>query len=397
MPEPRRVEATIGVPTPRGAALRDQGTEGSGTLTPPPPSPAPPSPTPGAATLPSPAPSELAPAGPSPAPSAAAAASSAALQAAAGDPAGRFQLAPAPHVWQKWNNCGPSALVMALAPLGRSLDQLAVAAALKPDREDTNVTPEELAAFARAQGFEALVRLGGDRDLARALVQAGAPVIAEHWIDVEGRGEMGHYRVVVGYDNAEGVLIVNDSYYGAGRRIPFADFEAMGQPFLGAYVVVYTPETAPLVQAILGPDMDEQANARRMLAAEEARAAAEPANAWAWYALGEVRARLGDHPGAVAAFDRAIAIGLPFRAFWYQFGYYRALIETGAHERALQHADATIETMKGENLEESHYWRGVALERLGRPDEARASFARALDFNPLFAAAQAALEGGGSP
>jgi tetratricopeptide (TPR) repeat protein len=295
------------------------------------------------------------------------------------------------HTWQKWNNCGPSTVLMALSAFGLTLDQLDVAAQIKPDREDTNVSPDELAAFARVQGLEAIVRLNGDRHVARALLRSGVPVLAEQWIDVEGRGQMGHYRLITGFDDSAGEFVVHDSYYGPSRRHAFDDLERMWRPFLGTYVVVYRAAQEPAVRAAIGADWDDDAMRSRALERAQAWSVSDANEAWAWFALGEARAGLGDFGGSVAAFDRAIAIGLPFRAFWYQFGYYRALVETGAYERAVAHADMTLETMGGENLEESHYWRGVALARMGRMEEARASLERALEFNPLFEPARAAL------
>jgi tetratricopeptide (TPR) repeat protein len=299
------------------------------------------------------------------------------------------------HVWQKWNNCGPSAVLMAMSAHGLRLGQAEVAAEIKPDREDTNVTPEELADYARRYGLTARARLGGDRDIARALVRAGVPVVAEQWIDVEGRGEMGHYRVVVGFDDDAGVFIAQDSYYGPRRRFSYEEFERMWQPFLGAYVVSYLPEQEQAVVAAVGGDWDDGAMWSRALAVAAGQAEAAPGDAWSWFALGEARTATGDHAGAVDAFDRAREIGLPYRAFWYQFGYYRSLVETGAFERVVAHADQTVATMGGENLEESHYWRGVALTRLGRGAEAADSFQTALRYNPRYAPALEAL--GGSP
>jgi hypothetical protein len=305
----------------------------------------------------------------------------------------QVQLKGVLHVWQKWNNCGPSAVLMALSAFGIVRDQLGVAADLKPDREDTNVTPDELAAYARRQGVETHVGYAGNRDIARALLRVGVPVIVEQWIDVRGRGEMGHYRVLIGYDDRESAFIVQDSYYGANRHYAYDEFEQMWRPFGGVYIVLYVPQQAAGVQAAIGGDWDEGTMWRRSLAEHEAWVTTDPGSAWAWLTLGEVRSRLGDHAGAVVAIDRAIAIGLPWRTFWYQFGYYRSLIALGLYDRAIAQADATIATMKGENLEESHYWRGVALYHLGRLDDARASFERALAFNPRYAPAEQALAG----
>jgi tetratricopeptide (TPR) repeat protein len=141
----------------------------------------------------------------------------------------------------------------------------------------------------------------------------------------------------------------------------------------------------------LGADREETAMWARVTDEALARAAWEPGDAWAQMAAGEALSHVGRHAEAVAAFDRAVAIGLPFRAFWYQFGYYRSLWALGLYERVIALADVTLAGMKGENLEESRYWRGMALRSLGREDEARLEFETALRFNPLFTPAAEAL------
>ena len=296
------------------------------------------------------------------------------------------------HTWQKWNNCGPSSAMMAMSAFGVTRDQLDIAAILKPDREDTNVSPEELAAYMRTQGLQAIARPNGTSDLARQLVAAGVPVIAEQWVSVDGRGEMGHYRVLIGYDDITREIVAMDSYYGPNQRISYQTIDAEWLPFSGMYVAVYNPSLEETVRSIVGSDFDESAAWVRATARAQEWSQASPEQPWAWFALGEALAKSGDAGGSVAAFDRANAIGLPFRAYWYQFGLAAALSALGEHERLISHADATIETMQGENLEEWHTWRGIALETLGRVDEAQASLERALSFNPNHTDARAALD-----
>jgi hypothetical protein len=69
------------------------------------------------------------------------------------------------HAWQTWNNCGAATLAMVLSYSGSTLTQADVGATLRTDKEDKNVSPEELADFARSQGRRALVRVNGDADL----------------------------------------------------------------------------------------------------------------------------------------------------------------------------------------------------------------------------------------
>lgn len=304
---------------------------------------------------------------------------------------GRVRLPGAVHVYQKWNNCAPSSAVMALSVFGFVRDQLAAAALLKPDGKDTNVSPAELAGYLRAQGLRARVVFGAEAATVRLLVAAGAPAIVEQWIAVEGRGEMGHYRVITGYQ--EGAFLAQDSYYGPDRAIEEALFESEWRPFGRAMVVPYREDQEGAVTAALGPLADEGAMVRAALARQEAEDASI-GDGWAHFALAEARARAGDWNGAAEAGDRAMAAGLPFRALWYQFGYYRSLHETGRFQNLLDLCDRTLAPMKGEQLEESHYWRGMALRGLGREAEAVAAFQAALRFNPNFGEARTALGGG---
>lgn len=304
---------------------------------------------------------------------------------------GRVRLPGAVHVYQKWNNCAPSSAVMALSVFGIARDQLAAAALLKPDGKDTNVSPAELAGYLRAQGLRARVVFGAEAATVRLLVAAGAPAIVEQWIAVEGRGEMGHYRVITGYQ--EGAFLAQDSYYGPDRAIEEALFESEWRPFGRAMVVPYREDQEGAVTAALGPLADEGAMVRAALARQESEDASI-GDGWAHFALAEARARVGDWAGAAEAGDRAMAAGLPFRALWYQFGYYRSLHETGRFQNLLDLCDRTLAPMKGEQLEESHYWRGMALRGLGREAEAVAAFQAALRFNPNFGEARTALGGG---
>ncbi|HMR66101.1 MAG TPA: hypothetical protein PKE64_18990, partial [Anaerolineae bacterium] len=53
------------------------------------------------------------------------------------------------HQWQTWNNCGPATITMNLSYFGRTETQVEAAQFLKPNRDDKNVSPYELAAYAR--------------------------------------------------------------------------------------------------------------------------------------------------------------------------------------------------------------------------------------------------------
>jgi tetratricopeptide (TPR) repeat protein len=74
---------------------------------------------------------------------------------------------------------------------------------------------------------------------------------------------------------------------------------------------------------------------------------------------------------------------------WYQFGPYEAYYNVGRYEEIVALADATLKPTG--DLEESYYYKGLALERLGQMDRAREAFQAALRYNAHYVAAQQAL------
>jgi hypothetical protein len=111
------------------------------------------------------------------------------------------------HQWQTWNNCGPVTITMNLSYYGRTETQVDAAPVLKPNKDDKNVSPYELAAYARTLGYEAVVRVGGNLDLLKQLLSNDLPVIVETWLNPEDKGGLGHYRLFTGYDDGGGYFI----------------------------------------------------------------------------------------------------------------------------------------------------------------------------------------------
>jgi|DewCreStandDraft_1066081.scaffolds.fasta_scaffold00011_75 tetratricopeptide (TPR) repeat protein len=301
----------------------------------------------------------------------------------------RLQLPPPRHEYQTWNNCGPATLSMALRLLGRNQSQAIIARVLKPDPDDKNVSPAELAAYARAERFDAGVYVNGDIDRLKYLLAINAAVIVETWFEPRPNDGMGHYRLVLGYDDQTAQLIFHDSYNGPLTRIGYAEFDTLWRVFNRTYIVLTRPEQREHLLAVLGPDADEATMYARALARAQAEAAARPTDAFAWFNIGSSMVGLGNFADAAVAFDRARQIGLPWRMLWYQFGPFQAYEAVGRWQDILNLTAYNLRTAA--NLEESHYFRGRALQALGRPAEARQAFQAALRYNPHFAPAAEAL------
>jgi uncharacterized protein YvpB len=288
------------------------------------------------------------------------------------------------HQQQTWNNCGPANLSMALQFFGRSETQRDTAKFLKPVRDDKNVSPNEMVAYAQSLGFRARWISGGDLQMIRAFVASGIPVIAESWFIPEPNDEMGHYELIHGYDGAD--FIADDSYKGANQRFNADEWDKLWKVFNRSLVVVWRPDQDAQVKAILGERWDE---ARMHTARREVER--DPSDKFAWFNLGTNLLVTGDPAAATTAFDKADALKLPWRMLWYQHGPYEANLLAGNNAQVIT---LTNRSLKGTgDLEESYYWRARAYAAMGKKSEARRDFATALKLNPRYDAAKRALDG----
>jgi len=294
---------------------------------------------------------------------------------------------------------------MALSYFGLGVGQTETAAILKPNPEDRNVSPEEMAAYVRQEtDLDALVRVNGNRDILRRLVAGGYPVIVE--VGLEPQGEFawlewyGHYLLPVAYDDAQEQFWVYDSWFGTsavpfenataeGRMISYADLEKDWQQFNWTYIVLYRPEQAVDVAERIGAHMDDSEMWSSALTRVQDGLRADGSDAFLWFNLGTIYNALGNYELAAAAFDQARGIGLPWRMLWYQFGPYEAYYALGRYADIITLADVTLQDRP--YFEESYYYRGLANAALGNMLSARNDLERAVEFNSRFTPAVQAL------
>ena len=209
---------------------------------------------------------------------------------------------------------------------------------------------------------------------------------------------MGHYRMVVGYDDAARQWIVYDTYVSdgidpkgpyPGIRMGYDELVRLWRVFDGTYVLIYDQTHAAAAQQILGDDADDAAMWQRSLERAQAEAAADPGDAFAWFNLGNSLAAQGRYADAASAFDQARVSGLPWRMLWYQFEPFRAYYEAGRYDELLALADSVIATAG--NIEETYYWRGRALQATGDTGGARTAYQRAVELKSNYAEARQAL------
>jgi tetratricopeptide (TPR) repeat protein len=310
------------------------------------------------------------------------------------------------HHFQTWNNCGPATLAMGLSHFDLNLTQEDTASFLKPNPEDRNVSPSEMVTFVTQNtDLVALDRANGNLETIRRFVATGIPVIVELGLDPPGEyrwmGWYGHYLLIVAYDDNSEMFWVYDSWFGTslvpgenvddrGRQVSYKDLDQYWKQFNRNYIVIYPANREDDVAQIIGPDIDDESMWRQSLLQSQMEVSEEPENAYLWFNLGSNYGALDEHEKAAAAFDKARSIGLPWRMLWYQFGPYEAYFEVGRYEDVILLADTTLQDRP--YFEESYYFKGMALAKLGQLTEARSNLERAVRFNSNFLIAQEALE-----
>ncbi|MFO7697383.1 MAG: tetratricopeptide repeat protein [Anaerolineae bacterium] len=322
------------------------------------------------------------------------------LAAALSTPGPRVELSGLTHVWQTWNNCGPATLSMCLSFWGSVVGQEEIRLVVRPNPEDKHAGPEELAEVARAQGLNALVRVDGTPEMLRQLLSGGVPVMVSTWHEDDPGDGMGHYRLIVGYDDGIESWLLYDSLAATASdrnapyeplRLSYDEFAPLWEVFNRRYLVVYSDDLESVVRAVVGEDMDDRTMWEGALARARSEIAENDVNPFAWFNLGTDLVALSRFEEAASAYDHARQLGLPWRMLWYQFWPFPAYYQVGRYEEVLALANATLAVTK--DIEELHFWRGMALAALGDAAEARASLERALDLKPGYPEALAALEG----
>ncbi len=167
-------------------------------------------------------------------------------------------LTNAKQEYQGWNNCGPATLAMNLSFYGWTGNQYDAAKFLKPDQEDKNVSPDQLVAYARSVGFQALHRVNGTLDMLKSFLRTGLPVLVEKGFEPEADlGWMGHYELIVGFNDLKQEFIAMDSYLGPYQSVPYADLDRYWQQFNRTYLIVYPDSQTDTVTQLLGDQLDD--------------------------------------------------------------------------------------------------------------------------------------------
>lgn len=306
-----------------------------------------------------------------------------------------FALLPASrHTYQTFNNCGPATLSMILSWYGIQKSQKELGDEMRPyqnpkgDNDDKTIFPEEFAVWAEKFGFQSVHRVNGTIDLLKLAVANDIPVVVKTWLRVNE--DIGHFRIVRGFDERQKVIIQDDSYHGPNKRISYFEFLSMWQPFNYGYIVVYPAEKEELVLTILGEEKDELVAWRNAQVRAQKEAELDPANVYPWFNLSASYYHLGEYQKSTAVFER-VEGRLPRRMLWYQIEPILAYQKLKNYDRVFSITDKIL---SGGNraYPELYQIRGEIYFEKGDKEAARREFEQAVFYNKNFQAAKRALE-----
>jgi len=238
------------------------------------------------------------------------------------------------HVWQSLNNCGPAAVVMALSTLGVDTNQETARLALRGADVRRGMGPQGVGPWVKENfDLRSTWRNGGTIDTIKALVANGFAPMVTQWMQDPWVSRIAHWRTVRGYDDAAGVVYVNDSMLGNMVALPYEWFGRNWQSFSYRYMVIYKPEDEKLLKAIMGPQVSDAVMRRDLYARAKTEALTQNTN-FAWLAYGEAAYSYGMFEEAVTAFEKGLSMGSPSGVFGLRSSYPQALRALGRQQDA---------------------------------------------------------------
>lgn len=297
------------------------------------------------------------------------------------------------HVFQTFNNCGPASLSMLLSYFDLNVSQQELGRRLRPyqnsqgDNDDKSVTLEELAAVGEEYGFTAYHRPNGNKEILQKLIAAEIPVVVRTWL--EPGEDIGHYRMIRGYEANGEVFVQDDSLQGKNLRYSWEELDELWRAFNYEYLVLAPPDSGEKVEAILGAGSDQRVaweQARERILAELQR---DPENAYPLFNMSVTEYELGNYESSIQYFEQAEPL-LPGRMLWYQIEPIQAYYEAGEHDRVLE---ITEDILRNNNraFSELYFLRGQVFLARGNREAARREFLLAQQYNTQYRPAQEAL------
>ncbi|MEX2007451.1 MAG: C39 family peptidase [Candidatus Levyibacteriota bacterium] len=297
------------------------------------------------------------------------------------------------HVFQTFNNCGPAAFSMALSYYGINVTQQELGQALRPyqnpqgDNDDKSTTLEELAEKSQEYGLIPFHRPGGTTEIMKQFIANNMPVMTRTLL--KAGEDIGHYRIVRGYDDTTGKLIQDDSLQNKNLRYSYNDFNLLWKSYNYEYLVLVPKEKEEIAKAILGGNYDPQVAWENALRQAQGKLDESPNDIYSRFNLSVALYHTGDYQRSVEEFEK-VRPQLTFRTLWYQIEPVQAYFELGNYDRVFQLTDGILNNYN-RAFSELYLIRGEIYKKQGNIELARTEFEKAVFYNVNLKSAQEAL------
>lgn len=254
------------------------------------------------------------------------------------------------------------------------------------DNDDKSVTLEELAEASKEYNLIPYHRPNGDMNKLKQFVSNGIPVLVRTWL--HPNEDIGHYRIVRGYDEQTQEIIQDDSYEGKNLRYDINVFNSMWEPYNYEYVILATPEQKILVEQIIGEGVDKKIAWKKAAVNSENILKNDPANINTIFNLSVAYYNIGEYQKSIEAFEK-VENKLPFRTLWYQIEPIEAYFELGNYDRVFEITDKVLNN-QNRAFSELYMIRGNIYKKQGNLAAAKSEYEKAVFYNINLKSAQVA-------
>lgn len=287
------------------------------------------------------------------------------------------------HIFQSFNNCGPAALSMALRFYEVNVSQEELGQALRPyqipggDNDDKSVTLKEIANKSEEYGFTAYLRPMGNEELVKKFIANDIPVITRTWLKKDE--DIGHFRIIKGYDDSRKVFIQDDSLQGKDLEYSYSEYDEIWKKFNYEYLVLVPKEKDEIAKNIIGENINEKIAWKKAAEYSKNQLLNNPQDIDASFNLSVAYYHLGEFQKSIEDFEK-VESKLSFRTLWYQIEPILSYYELKNDKKIFEITDKILNN-QNRAYSELYILRGKIYKNQGNNEAAKQEFEKALFYN----------------
>lgn len=286
-------------------------------------------------------------------------------------------------VSQSFNNCGPAALSMALSYFGIRKSQEELGQDLRPyqtpqgDNDDKSVTLDELEKKAREYNLITYHRPNGTNQMLKNFIAQDIPIITLTWINLNE--DIGHYRIIKGYDNKTQTFIQDDSYQGKDLKLSYSDLTNIWSKHNSEYLVIVPKNKTKITEAIIGENLNETISWQKAVNNNLKTLEANQDDIYTRFNLSVAYYHLKKFDKSVEEFEK-IQSHLPAHTLWYQTEPIKSYYELGNYDKVLTLTDNILNN-GNRAFSELYILRGEIYLKQKEKKLAQQEFEKAIKYN----------------